>query len=242
MELKNKICIVTGGARRIGREICIELAKHNAIVIFTYLKSKDDARDLEKKLNEKTKSISIRCDITKESDIKKTVSLISKKFHSIDVLINNASIYCPTKFDNLNYKQWLKFINTNLNGTFLFSLYCSKIMLKKNVKGKIINISDSNITNPRKNFLPYIVSKYAITGLTIAMAKEVAPHISVNCIAPGPILPPETYNYNYKKIVESTLLKKMGKPQDIVKTIIFLLQNDFITGSVIYIDGGKGGN
>ena len=235
MDIKGKVALITGSAKRIGRIIAIELAKKGANIAIHYKNSKNEAfRTLSDIKNLGVKAMVVKGDVTNFKEINVQTRKIISYFGHIDILINNASAYFKTPFDSLKEKDWDKIIDTNLKGPFLYSKAVSRFM-KKQGYGKIINISDINGISPRLNYLPYCVSKAGLISLTKALAKELSPEIQVNAIAPGVILPsPDMTQREIKKI------KKLGSPSDVVNAIIFLIESsDFMNGSTIAIDGGR---
>jgi len=239
MKLKNKTVLVTGAARRVGKEIACLFAEQGANVIISYRNSSKDAKETVKLLMKHTKSSkAIKADISKSTDIKQLINQIKKEFGNIDVLINSASNFIKTPYKNLTEKEWDLAIDTNLKGPFLCALHASKIMKTGSV---IINIADWSGIRPYRDYLPYCVSKSGLIGLTKALAKELAPRIRVNAIAPGPVLAPETMSKKERnELAKRVPLRRWGKPRDIAQTAMFLVVGtDFMTGAVVVVDGGR---
>ena len=246
MRLKNKIALITGSSRGIGKATALLFAKEGAKVIVNYFSSEKEAFavvDEIKKLG--SDAIAIKCDVSKETDVKKMVQKIIDKFGKIDILVNNAGIVFDVPFFDRSVEQWKKTLDVNLLGTFLCSKYVSQQMLKTN-GGKIINISSTNGIN---SFSPaamdYDSSKAGIIILTRDLAKELAPKIQVNSIAPGWVdtemnkdLPKDFVEEETAKIY----LKRFAKPEEIAKAILFLASDEasYITGSILKVDGGYG--
>jgi len=241
MNMNDKVVVVTGGARRVGRAIALLLAKRGARIVINYNKSETEANQLINIINNKNgeTSIAVKADITNPLEVKKMVDTILGHFKTIDILINNAGIYYETPVWEISEKDWDLFMNVNLKGPFLCSQVVGRIMSEKR-SGKIINITDSiEISDDTVNYIPYIVSKAGLTMLTKALARVFSPTIHVNAIAPGPVLLPENFSENEKKkAIESRYLKRIGTPHDIANTVIFLIESDYITGEVIHVDGG----
>lgn len=230
MNINNKVALITGSAKRIGKAIAIALAKKGANIVVHYQTSKKEASNTVAELKELgVEAISVAGDISDYSDVKRCVRKAIRKFKRIDILVNNASVFEGTPFDRLTENQWNRIMDVNLKGTFLFSKEISKIM-KKQKTGKIINIADIAGIQIWKNYIPYSVSKAGVIVLTKGFAKALSPfNIQVNALAPGVILPSK----NFKG-------KQIGSPTDIANTVIFLIEgSDFITGTTIVIDGGK---
>ena len=238
---KIRTVLITGGAKRIGLAIAKYLHQYGFNIIITYNKSKNDA---EKALSILNNNRPNSCAIIQAnfSTIKSYNSLYNKAlkvFGRIDVLINNASKFYPTKIDTVNDKNWTDIINTNLK-TPLFLSKSFFPELKKR-KGSIINIIDIHVNPPLKNHIIYNLSKAGLLALTQSLAKDLAPSVRVNGVSPGAIMWPKTINKKRKKeIISKIALQRIGEPDDIAKTILFLITNgDYITGQNINVDGGR---
>ena len=246
MRLKNKIALITGSSKGIGKATALLFAKEGAKIVVNYFSSEKEAFavvDEIKKIG--SDAIAIKCDVSKETDVKKMVQKIIDKFGKIDILVNNAGIVFDVPFFDRSVEQWKKTLDVNLLGTFLCSKYVSQQMLKTN-GGKIINISSTNGIN---SFSPaamdYDSSKAGIIILTRDLAKELAPKIQVNSIAPGWVdtemnkdLPKDFVEEETAKIY----LKRFAKPEEIAKAILFFASDEasYITGSILKVDGGYG--
>ncbi|HLD00051.1 MAG TPA: SDR family oxidoreductase [Patescibacteria group bacterium] len=240
MDIVNKTVLITGGAR-IGHFVALALAKKGAHIAMTYLQSKDKVQktvDAVQALGQK--ATLFQADVSRDGESKKMIESVVKKFGSIDVLVNMASVYKPKPMKNLEAKDWDTNIGANLKSGYLCSLEASKGMLK-NGAGKIINFSDwSSLNRPYKDFLPYHIAKGAVLPMTLALAAELAPAIQVNCIAPGPILPPADFTKKQiEEVADATPLKRWGGPEEIVKAVLYLIDADFVTGQCLYVDGGR---
>jgi len=238
---KIRTVLITGGAKRIGLAIAKYLHQYGFNIIITYNKSKNDAGKVLSTLNNNRPN---SCAIIQAnfSTIKSYNSLYNKAlkvFGRIDVLINNASKFYPTKIDMVNDKSWTDIINTNLK-TPLFLSKSFFPELKKR-KGSIINIIDIHVSPPLKNHLIYNLSKAGLLALTQSLAKDLAPSVRVNGVSPGAIMWPASINKKRKKeIISKIALQRIGEPDDIAKTILFLITNgDYITGQNINVDGGR---
>ena len=246
MELKNKIALITGSSRGIGKATALLFAKEGAKVVVNYFSSEKEAFavvDEIKKIG--SEAIAVKCDVSKESEVKEMIQQIIDKFGRIDILVNNAGIVFDVPFFERTVEQWKRTLDVNLLGTFLCSRYASEQMLK-NSGGKIINISSTNAINSfSPEAMDYDASKAGIIILTRDLAKELAPTIQVNSIAPGWVdtemnkdLPKDFV----KEETEKIYLKRFAKPEEIAKAILFLASDDadYITGSILKVDGGYG--
>jgi len=244
MRLKDKVVLITGASRGIGRATAILFAKEGAKVVVNYFASKNEAEKVVAEISKNgSEAIAVKCDVSKENEVKKMIDKTIKAFGRIDILVNNAGIVYDASIFERKMEQWNRTIDVNLTGTFLCSKYVSEKMLKSNC-GKIINISSTSaIYDFSPDVIDYDASKAGIIALTKNFAKALAPKIQVNAIAPGWVdteinktLPKEFIKEATKKIY----LKRFAKPEEIAKVILFLASDDasFITGSVLVADGG----
>ena len=155
------------------------------------------------------------------------------------MLINNAADFFPTPLGEVVESEWDHLISLNLKAPFFLSQLVGTSMLKRG-HGKIVNIVDVAAARPWPQFLPYCASKAGLVSLTKGLAKALAPAVQVNAVAPGTMLsPPESSSYSQDLAIERSLLKKMGRPDDIAKAVTYFLENDFVTGTVLPVDGGR---
>ncbi len=244
MRLENKIAIVTGSNRGIGMSTALIFAKEGAKVVVNYPSFKKEACSVVDKIQKiGSEAIAIKCDVSKEDEVKEMIGKTIDKFGKIDILVNNAGIVFGGPLFEKTVDQWRQVLDVNLIGTFLCSKYASEQMLK-NGYGKIINVSSVNGLN---RFSPesadYDASKAGIIILTRSLAKQLAPKIQVNSIAPGWVDTKMTKDLPknlVKKETEKIYLKRLAKPEEIAKAILFLASDDasYITGSVLKVDGG----
>ena len=237
-----KTIFVTGGAKRIGKSIIELFAKEQWKVIIHYNKSKSDAENLASKINSNNDNSAfiVGGDLDNAEDVQSIISSVNSISETLDLLVNNASTFYPTPIEEISDDHWNKLIGSNLKGPlFLIQGFKEKL---KNSKGSIINITDTNLTKGVANFSIYSAAKAGLESITKGLAKELAPEIKVNAIAPGAMLePPDiTWTENQKnKVIESIPLKKMGAEKDIAEAVYFLACANYITGQIIKIDGGR---
>lgn len=244
MRLKNKIALITGASRGIGRAVALLFAKEGAKVVVNYFSSEKEALavvDEIKKIG--SEAIAIKCDVSKENEVIEMIGKTIKIFGGIDVLVNNAGIVYDIPLFERKVEHFKKTIDVNLLGNFLCSKYASEQMLKK-TGGKIINISSTNAINSfSPDAIDYDASKAGVITLTKDFAKELAPKVQVNAIAPGWVDTDMNKNLPKKFVedeVEKIYLKRFANPNEIAKAILFLASNDasYITGSILVVDGG----
>jgi pteridine reductase len=236
-----KIALVTGAARRVGKAIALALADRGAHVVITYNHSGAEAQATLGEIEARgAQGLALQGNITRSGDVDGIVRQVIDRFGRIDILVNNASNYYKTPFETLTEEQWDDLVGTNLKGTFLVCKRVGDEMLKTG-GGKIINLADWAGFRPYKDYLPYCVAKAGVIALTTALAKTLAPQIQVNAVAPGPVLLPEDFSDALRQaVVQATPLKRIGTPDDIAQTVVFLVEgSDFITGAIVPVDGGR---
>ncbi len=241
MNLRNKVVLITGGAKRIGKALVETFAEHGARVAFTYRQSSKEAKVLTRKLQSRGLHVeSYRSELGVLRDVQRVLKKIEQTWGGVDILINSASDFYPTPFKKITEKNWDYFMRVNLKGSFLYA-WQAGLQMKKKGAGKIINLADWAADRPMKNYLPYSVSKTGVVGLTKALAVELAPEVCVNAIAPGPVLPPDKTSARQKQaLAKSVPLLRIGSPSDIAEAALFLIeQTDYITGTVLNVDGGR---
>ena len=238
----NKIIIVTGASRGIGKEIAKQLSKKGNTVIANYNKSEKQAQELKEELEKENIKIDIfKADVSKRNEAQELVEYTIKKYGKIDVLINNAGISQIKEFTQITDEDWNTMINTNLNSVFYMTQEVCKNMIH-NKNGCIINISSIWGVVGASCEVHYSVSKAGIDAMTKSLAKEMGPsNIRVNSIAPGIINTEMNKNLSKEEInniKEEIPLEKIGKAQDIEKCIEWLIEDEYTTGQVISINGG----
>lgn len=237
-----KVVIVTGASRGIGREIAKQLAKNKMKVVANYNQSEEEAKQLKKELEEEGIQIEIiKADMTKREEVQKLVQYTIKKYQKIDVLINNAGISEYKMFIDETDEDWNKIINTNLYSAFVMSQETIPNMVHHK-EGCIINISSIwGITGASLEVL-YSISKAGMNGMTKALAKELGPsNIRVNAIAPGIIQTKMNDKFSKEEREEITKqipLERMGKAEDIAKCVKWLIEDNYTTGQIISVNGG----
>ncbi|HMS91519.1 MAG TPA: glucose 1-dehydrogenase [Candidatus Absconditabacterales bacterium] len=245
MQFKDKIVLVTGASKGIGRSIALEFAKEGAKVVVNYFTSQKKALSVVEEIKDiGSEAIALQCDVSLESEVHSMINKIITRFGNIDILVNNAGIVFDVPFFEKTVDQWKRTLDVNLLGTYLCSKYASEFMLKNN-GGKIINISS---TNAMEDFSPdavdYDTSKAGIIVLTRDLAKQLAPKIQVNAVAPGRVatdmnkcLPDDFIQKENEKIY----LKRFAQPNEIANVVLFLASEkaSFVNGSIIKVDGGR---
>ena len=243
-QLEDKVVLITGGAKRVGAAICRELHACGASLMIHYNKSQTEARALQAELNlQRANSVAIiQGDLLNIAIMSNLVQETIQQFGQLDVLINNASSYYSTEIGHISEENWHDLVGSNLKAP-MFLAQAAAAELRKN-HGCIVNITDMHIERPKKGYVVYSVAKAGLVTLTKSLAHELSPEVRVNAVAPGPVQWPENnpqFDEVYRqRVINQTLLKTIGQPQDIAKAVKFLIADaPFITGHVLAVDGGR---
>ncbi len=250
--LKDKVAIVTGSSRGIGRGIALKFADEGAKLVINYSQSKFPAEETLREVRTHTEAILVKADVSNSNDVNRLIDTALSEFGKIDILVNNAGIALVKPMLETTEEEWNHVVDTNLKSVFLCSRRVIPLMLKEG-KGRIINLAsiDSFVAEP--NCSAYCASKGGVLTLTLEMAVELgSKNITVNAIAPGFINTPQN-EYILKapalinQLIARTPVKRVGEPSDVAEAALFFAKDgtEFVTGAVIYVDGGwiaAGGN
>lgn len=242
MDLKGRVALITG-AKRIGATVAEELARRGVDVALSYNRSKTEADDTAARVRALgQRALAVQADVSHREECEALVTRAAQALGRLDILINMASMYEAKPFAELTEQDWDRYLAVDLKAAFL----CSRAALPylRAARGRIINFSDWLPVSGRPRYpgyLLYYVAKGGVKALTEALALELAPdRILVNAIAPGPILaPPDTADHELKAVENATPLGTWGGGLEIAKTVLALLDSDFITGETIRVDGGR---
>jgi NAD(P)-dependent dehydrogenase (short-subunit alcohol dehydrogenase family) len=243
VNIENKVALITG-TRRIGSVVGMVLASKGADVALTFNRSREEAETTAEKIRQLgRKALALPADVSVANDVHRLVDQVGRDLGSVGILVNMASIYNSKPFDETTERDWDTNMSINLKSPFL----CSKAVvpgMKAAGGGRIINFADWIAASGRPRYtgyLPYYVSKVGVIGLTEILALELAPYnILVNAIAPGPILaPPNLSAEEDAEVRKATPLGRWGGENEIAKTVVSLIETDFITGECIRVDGGR---
>jgi pteridine reductase len=237
------VAIVTGAARRIGAEIATYLHSQGFNVVIHYRHSQAAAAALAAELNEIRghSAIHLQANLTDTQGLAGFIEKAANYWGKINLLVNNASSFYPTSLGQVTETQWDDLHASNVKGAFFLSQ--AAIPYLKLQQGSIINITDIHAHQPLGNYAVYCIAKAGLVMMTKALAKELAPAIRVNAIAPGGIAWPEAENqldsHQKQKIIDKTLLKRHGNPIDIAKAVYYMWNAEFVTGQILAVDGGR---
>jgi pteridine reductase len=242
LPLHGRTALVTGAARRVGAEIVRHLHAAGANVVIHCHRSRTEAAAAAASLeSERAHSTLVTtCDLLDTAALPGLVEATVARFGSLDVLVNNASTFYPTPFGSITPAQWTDLSGTNLQAP-LFLAQAAAPALRR-ARGLIVNIVDIHGQRPLRNYLVYSAAKAGLIMLTRALARELAPQVRVNAVAPGPVLWPESGldAQQMNDIVERTLLKRAGEPADVARAVrFFAAEAPYVTGQVLAVDGGR---
>ena len=242
--MQDKIILITGGTRRIGETICRKLHSEGMNLMVHYRSSEREAQVLQTELNQiRSGSVAlIQADLLELAQLPTLVNKTINHFGRIDSLINNASSFYSSPIGKITEKSWNELIGCNLKAPLFLSQAAAPHLKKQH--GCIINIIDIHSEWPLNKYIVYSVAKGGLTTLTRSLALELAPEVRVNGVSPGPILWPENGEWSDQEtrqhIINRTLLKRIGKPNDIAKAVFFLISDaPYITGQILAVDGGR---
>lgn len=240
MDLPDRVALITGASVRLGHEMSLALAKKGCKIAVHYRLHDKEARETAERIRAMGRdALLLRADLAKSDQVVELARRTHSHFGRIDILINNAALFYPTPLGKVTEEEWEMTMNVNLRAPFLLSQEVSRYMLARK-QGKIVNLADISAWKPWRDYLPYCMSKAGMVSLTFGLARALAPHVQVNAIAPGTVLPPIDGSESLDVLAEKTLLKRVGAPEDVIAALMFLLEgSDFVTGQVITVDGGR---
>ena len=231
--------MVTGGAKRIGREIALELARAGADVAITFQTSVKDARRTVVDLTSfGSRGVALHCDIRQEASVRSMIMEVRRELGGIDVLVNNAAVYETVELEKITLEQWDNVFATNARGPFLVTQAALKELRKRN--GRVINVGSLGGIRPWTTHAHYCASKAALHMLTQVMAKALAPEVTVNCVAPGVIDFGEKRRAKiHQRLATITPMQRAGTGTEIAAAVRFFATGPrFITGQILAVDGG----
>jgi NAD(P)-dependent dehydrogenase (short-subunit alcohol dehydrogenase family) len=240
--LGSKTVLVTGGARRLGKAIALAMAEAGANVALTYLGSSDSAGSVVAEIQSRGhRALAVPCDVRQEKSVASAVTTVLEYFGSLEILVNNAATFAKVRFEEITAAQWDDIFATNVRGPFLMSKHCVPAL--RAARGRIINLGSLGGIKPWADHAHYCSSKAALHMLTRVMANALAPEIAVNCVAPGTIdVEDGKYSPEFmRREAQRTPMGRNGTTQDIADSVMyFATTSHFITGQILFVDGGLG--
>jgi len=240
MHIKDSVILITGAAVRVGRAVALHLAEHGAHISFSYY---DDQEPWQATLTDiqqhDVDALATQTEVLEKASVQHLVERTVEAFGRVDVLINNASVWLKSPFLDITEEAWDLALGVNLKGPFLCAQAVAPLMMAQGA-GVILNITDLSAFQVWPQYAHHAASKAGLVALTKSLAVELAPDVRVNAIAPGTVLLPENCSESKREwAVENSLLKRVGCPQDVAQLMAFLIESDFLTGSVYFVDGGR---
>ena len=240
MNIEDKVALVTGGARRVGKAIGLALARSGARVLITYNTSAAEAAITVAEINRSGGQASaIQCDQRDLTAIDRLFDRLRLDTARLDILVNNAAIMERKPALEITSDDWSRVMETNLRGPFFMAQRAAQWMLTTG-GGAIVNIADLSALHPWPSYMTHTISKSGVVAMTQTLALALAPSIRVNAIAPGMVLKPDEWSdERWVKMIAALPLRREGTPEDVAEAVLYCVRSDFMTGQTIVIDGGR---
>ncbi|MEC7986165.1 MAG: SDR family oxidoreductase [Myxococcota bacterium] len=239
---QNPVALITGSAKRIGARLALGLAQRGYDIALHYHRSQSHAEDWKRKICSETgqKCILFQADLTNDSRVSELIPSVFKQFQRLDLLVNSASQYYPKDYLAFSHSDWVACFDLHIKTPFFLSQAFIQLCRQTQSNGHIINITDATSLDIQHEFTMYNISKSALNQLTRSLAKLAAPRIRVNAIAPGWILAPiHGVEEDEQEVIQDIPLRHKGNPDHILRALYYLLDNDYVTGEVLMVDGGR---
>jgi pteridine reductase len=239
-ELTGKVALVTGGAVRVGLEIARALADAGADVAVGYLRSAAAARAAVRDLQARgVRAVALRADVARPREARALVASTVKRLGRLDILVNNAALFYRTPVESTTPAQFDRLLAVNLRAPFFCSQAAARVMGRRG--GRIVNIADVGAVRAWPGYVPYGISKAGVVMLTRGLAAALAPRIQVNAVAPGVVLLPEDFpRESGRRLAARIPMGRHGRPADVAEAVCFFATcSDYITGQVLFVDGGS---
>ncbi|HTX23490.1 MAG TPA: pteridine reductase [Steroidobacteraceae bacterium] len=239
--LEGKAALITGAARRIGAQLARTLHEAGANVIVHYRSSADEAAALARSLNavRPRSAVTAQADLLETARIPRLVADAAAAFGRLDILVNNASSFFATPLGEIEERQWDDLVGTNLKAPLFLAQAAARDLGA--ARGLIVNLVDIHALRPLRHYPVYSIAKAGLVALTRSLARELAPEVRVNGVAPGPVMWPETLATELQQqIIAHTLLKRPGAPLDVARAVLFFAADaPYVTGQILAVDGGR---
>ena len=239
MELRGRTAIVTGAGHRVGRALAVALGQRGMRVVVHYNATADGAHETLGAIESAGgQGVTVGADLTKAEEIPRVVDVALTHFGGIDVLVNSAAIMVRLPFGEVQPEQWDQTIDLNVRAPFFLTQAAAPHLRKS--RGVVVNIADLAAFETWPGYIPHGISKSGIVYLTRALASVLAPEVRVAAIAPGTVLLPEGWSkQDAERLRRTTPLAREGSPEDVARTMLFILDSDYLTGETIIVDGGR---
>ena len=239
MELKGSVALVTGGAHRVGKAIALALGQAGANVVIHYHRSAAPAEETLAELRALgVEASAIRGDLTIVAEVERVVDEAIACWGRLELLVNSAGIWGALPIGSVTEARWEELLNTNLRSAFFAAQHAAPAL--RAARGAIVNIADVGAIRPWRNHAPYLISKGGLLTMTEALAKDLAPEVRVNAIAPGPVLLPDDWTAEQaERSARSVLLGRLGRAEDVAQAAVYLACADYVTGVILPVDGGQ---
>ncbi len=240
MDPKGKVALVTGGAVRVGRALTLGLARSGCDVVVNYHRSAGPAAETAAEARALgVRALAVQADVGDPEAVAALVHTVEERFGGVDLLVNSASPFVKGRLQETTLEMWHAVLRALLDGPFLLCRAFAPGMQARGA-GLIVNMLDRGAFSPWPDFLAHSVGKTGLLALTRNLAMELAPAVRVNAIVPGPVLPPPGYSPEAReRIAGETLLRRWGSPEDVVGALRYLVGADYVTGEVLFVDGGE---
>ncbi|MBT8335608.1 MAG: SDR family oxidoreductase [Gemmatimonadetes bacterium] len=234
-----KVALVTGGAVRLGRAVTLGLAEAGYDLMVHYHSSEGPAMQTAREVEALgRRACTVRADLSGGAEVGRVVDAVSEAYGRLDLLVNGAASFEQADLLDVDEEAWDRVMATNLKGPFL--LVRAAASLLRESRGSIVNMVDLSAFQPWVRYPHHGVSKAGLMHLTRVLARVMAPHVRVNAIAPGAVLPPDDFDEDdRKRELARTPVGHLGSPDDVVRTVLFLAASPFITGEAVVVDGGR---
>ncbi len=240
MEIRGKTALVTGGAVRIGRAITLMLAEAGANVVINYHNSAEAAAETAAAAEAHgVKALAVQADVSDLAAVQRMAAAAIDRFNGVDIVVNSASNFGQITIPTDDYTTWQRVTRISIDGTFYVTNSLVPSMQARG-GGAIVNVIDLSAWQPWRRFTAHAVGKAGMMALTRQFAVELAPAIRVNALASGPVLPPDNHpQASVDRAANLTLLKRWGEPADATNAVRYLIEAEFVTGSILVVDGGE---
>lgn len=240
--MKGKVILVTGAAKRVGQVIARQLHANGALIAVHYHRAAEEAQALVDEFNNERlgSAVGLPADLLDVAALPMLIARVVEYFGRLDGVVNNASSFFPTPVGSIDLAAWDDLVGSNFKAPLFLTQAAAPHLIA--AAGCVVNITDIHAERPLAGYPLYCAAKAALLGLTRALSIELAPHVRVNAVAPGPIMWPDNNDFDdvaRQQIINNTLLKRVGQPQDIAKAVSFLIEDSYMTGQVLNVDGGR---